>query len=194
MRDFSFVGYNECFFDMIIFVLNKCIQCAVHGIILTGLYFDRHSGQAVIIINQIINLTLAAIVIIKEFMTVRDQFTGNNRFIHRTQIDTSFIIQHCFDVISVKNARKNTDIIQIKLQQILSGRFDQRECRIRNRLNIQCDTRADKIIEFIRIMIERLTPLILYVLHDNSFFLILHIRGNQIIDSANLQFLFIVIF
>ena len=70
--DISFVRYNECFFDMIIFVLNKCVQCTMHGIVLTGLNFNWHGRKAIIIINKIINLTLAAIVIIKEFMTVSD--------------------------------------------------------------------------------------------------------------------------
>ena len=70
--DISFVRYNECFFDMLIVVLNKSVQCAMHGIVLTRLYFNRHGRKTVIVINKIINLTLASIVIIKEFMTVSD--------------------------------------------------------------------------------------------------------------------------
>ena len=37
-----------------------------------GLNFNWHGRKAIIIINKIINLTLASIVIIKEFMTVSD--------------------------------------------------------------------------------------------------------------------------
>lgn len=62
MRDFSFVRYHECFFDMIVVVFNKGVQCAVYGIVFTGLYFNRHGRKAVIVVNKIINLTLAAIV------------------------------------------------------------------------------------------------------------------------------------
>lgn len=39
-------------------------------------------------------------------------------------------------LLVIKNTRKNTDIIQIKFQKILSDRFDEGECRIKNCLNI----------------------------------------------------------
>ena len=37
--EISFVRYNECFFDMIIFVLNKCVQCAMHGMLFNERFY-----------------------------------------------------------------------------------------------------------------------------------------------------------
>ena len=51
---------------MIVLVLHKSIQGAVDGIILAGLDLDGDGGQAVVIVDQIINLALAAVVVIKQ--------------------------------------------------------------------------------------------------------------------------------
>ena len=46
---------------MIIIIFHKVIQRAVNGVILAGLHLNGNGGEAVIIINQIINLAFAAV-------------------------------------------------------------------------------------------------------------------------------------
>ena len=41
---------------MIVFILHKGIQRAVDGVILAGLDLDGNSGQAVVVVDQIIDL------------------------------------------------------------------------------------------------------------------------------------------
>ena len=62
------------------------------GIILAGFDLNRYDGKAAVIVNQIIHLTLAAVIIVKQFVTVRNQFRGNGRFIDGSKIDAPLII------------------------------------------------------------------------------------------------------
>ena len=42
--DRSFIGHNEGFLDMVVFILHEVIQRTVDGVVLTGLYFNRDGG------------------------------------------------------------------------------------------------------------------------------------------------------
>ena len=42
--DRSFIGHNEGFLDMVVFILHEVIQHTVDGIVLTGLYFNGDGG------------------------------------------------------------------------------------------------------------------------------------------------------
>ena len=64
-RDLAGVGQNKSLFHMIIFVLHEGAQRAVDGVILAGLNLDRNGGQAVVVVDQIIDLALVAVIVIK---------------------------------------------------------------------------------------------------------------------------------
>ena len=54
-----------------------------------------------------------AVIIIEQFVTMCDKFTGNDAFIDGAEIDAGFIVQHSSDVIAIKNAGQDTHIIQV---------------------------------------------------------------------------------
>ena len=58
---------------MIILVLHEGAQRAVDGVILSGLDLDRNGGQAVVIVDQVINLAFVAVIVIKQLAAVRGQ-------------------------------------------------------------------------------------------------------------------------
>ena len=57
-----------------------------------------------------------AIIIIEQFVTMRDKLAGYDAFIDGAEIDAGFIVQHSSDVIAIKNAGQDTHIIQVQLQ------------------------------------------------------------------------------
>lgn len=67
--NYSFIRYNKCFLNMIVFVLNEGIECAVNGIVFSRFYFDWNSGKTVIIVNKIIYFSFATIIIVEQLMT-----------------------------------------------------------------------------------------------------------------------------
>ena len=81
-RNLSGVGQDIGLLDMIILVLDKSIQGAVNGVVLTGLDLEGNSGQAIIIVDQIIDLALAAVVVIKQIITVGDELAGNDALVN----------------------------------------------------------------------------------------------------------------
>ena len=123
-----------------------------------------------------------------------NQLAGDDTLIYRTEVDAFLITQNRLNVVAVKNAGKNPHIVQIQLQKILSGRLDQRKNGGGNRLHAQSDTGADQIIKFILIIRKSFAALVFDALGNDTLFLVLQIRGDQIIDAANLQFAAIVIF
>lgn len=50
--DFSGIRKNKRLLDMVIFILHKGIQGAVHGVVLTGFHLDGNGGETIVIINQ----------------------------------------------------------------------------------------------------------------------------------------------
>ena len=61
--DVSLVRYHIGFLNVVIFVRSELIQGAVDGIVSSGFHLDGYCGEAVIIVNQIVYLTVVAIVI-----------------------------------------------------------------------------------------------------------------------------------
>ena len=54
--DLAGVGQNIRLLHVIVLVLHKGAQCAVDGVILTGLDLDGGGGQSAVIVDQIIDL------------------------------------------------------------------------------------------------------------------------------------------
>ena len=65
---------------MIIVILYKVVQRAVNGVILAGLYLNGNGGEAVEIVDQIVDLAFAAVIVVKQIEAMGDQITGNNAF------------------------------------------------------------------------------------------------------------------
>ena len=53
---------------MVFRIAYKVIQCAVYRIILAGFHLDGHDRQAVVIVNQVVYLSLGAVVVVKQFV------------------------------------------------------------------------------------------------------------------------------
>ena len=77
---------------MVIFVGDKMIQRTVNSIVFARFYLNRERTEIVVIVNQVVDFTLIAVVVIIKFKAVGNQFACNYAFINRTQIDTFFII------------------------------------------------------------------------------------------------------
>ena len=101
----------------------------MNGVILAGLHLNGNGGEAVVIVDQIINLAFAAVIVIVQVEAMGDQFTGNNAFIDRSKIDAPLIFQNRTDIVAIQNSGQNADVVQIQLQQVFTGGFNQRECR-----------------------------------------------------------------
>ena len=106
---------------MIIFIFNKIIECAVDGVVLAGLDFNRNGGKAVVVIDQIVYFTLITIIVVEQLMPMCCKFTCDDTFINRAEIDASFIVKDRTDVIAVEGAGQNPDIVKIQLQKILAA-------------------------------------------------------------------------
>ena len=119
----TLIGHNKGFFDIVILVLNKIVQRAVDGVILARFNLNGDSGKAVVVVNKIVDLALAAVVIIEQLIAVRDQLACYYAFIDRAEIDTFFIIQHSADIVPVKKARQEPHIVEIELEQVFADRL-----------------------------------------------------------------------
>ena len=90
--DFARVGQDKGFFYMIIVIFYEGIQHAVDGVILAGFHFDGNGGQAFVIINQVIDLALIAVVVIVELETVRNKLACDNALIYRAQVNALLVV------------------------------------------------------------------------------------------------------
>ncbi len=61
--DLAGVGEDIGLFHMIILVLHEGAQRAVDGVVLAGLDLDRDGGQAVIVVDQEIDLAFSAVIV-----------------------------------------------------------------------------------------------------------------------------------
>lgn len=107
--------------------VGKGVQCAMNDVILTGFHLNGNSEQRCVIIDQVIYLTLAAVIIAEHRKNMGDQFAGKHSFIDRSHIDAAFISRHCTDVIAVENTRQNANVAQIQFSVDFSCGFDHRE-------------------------------------------------------------------
>ena len=112
-RNRSLIGHNKGFLNMIVFILHEVVQRTVDGIVLARLHFNGDGGQGGIIVDEVIHLTFVAVIVIEQFVTMCDKFTGYDAFIDGAEIDAGFIVQHSSDVIAIKDAGQDTHIIQV---------------------------------------------------------------------------------
>ena len=66
---------------MIVVVLYEGIQRAVDGIVLAGFDLDGDSGEAVIIVDQIIHFALTAVIVIEQIIAVGNELAGDDALI-----------------------------------------------------------------------------------------------------------------
>ena len=85
--DLAGIGQDIGLLYMIVLVLHECAQRAVDGVVLAGLDLDRHGGQAVVIVDQIIDLAFVAVIVIKQLAAVSGQLLGHHAFIHGAEIN-----------------------------------------------------------------------------------------------------------
>jgi hypothetical protein len=63
---------------VVVLVGNEVVQCTVNIVILAGFYFYRNCGKCVEVVNQIIDLSFAAVVVIKKIVSVSRKFLCDN--------------------------------------------------------------------------------------------------------------------
>ena len=147
------------------------------GVVLAGFDLDGDGGEAVVIVDQIIHLALAAVIVIEQLVAVRGQLLGHHAFIHRAEIDPRLIVQDRTYIAAVQNVRQKAYVVQIELEQVFPCGLDQRENRIGDGLNGQGDPGADQILKLVAVIAEGLSLLILDALGHHALFLVLHIGG-----------------
>ena len=52
------------------------------GVVLAGLHLNGDGGEAVIIVNQVINLAFAAVIVVEQIEAVGDKLAGDNTLIN----------------------------------------------------------------------------------------------------------------
>ena len=184
---------NIGLFHMIILVLYEGIQRTVNGVVLAGLDLDGDGGEAVVIVDQIIHLALAAVIVIEQIESVGDELAGDDALIDRAEVDAPLILQNRTDIVAVQDSGQNTDVVQIELQQVLAGGLDQREGRCGDGLHVQRNACADQVFELIFIIGEGAAFLSLNPLRHHALFLVLQVGGDLIVDTADLQLAFRII-
>ena len=65
----ALIGQYECLLDMVVLILDKGVERAVYGIVLAGLDLKGDGGKAAVIVDQVIDLALAAVVIVVQLTT-----------------------------------------------------------------------------------------------------------------------------
>ena len=178
---------------MIVVVLYEGIQCAVDGVVLAGLDLDGDGGEAVVIVDQVIHLALAAVIVIEQIVAVGDELAGDDALIDRAKVDAPLVLQDRADIAAVQDGGQDTDVVQIELQQVFAGGLDQGEGRRRDGLHVQCNAGADQVFELIFIIGEGAAFLPLNPLRHHALFLVLQVGGDLVVDTADLQLALCVI-
>ena len=97
-RDIAGVGKDIGLFYVIVLVLYEGIQRAVNGVVLAGLDLDGDGGEAVVVVDQVIHLALAAVIVIEQPAAVGNQLVGDDALVDRAEVDVPFILKY-FSII-----------------------------------------------------------------------------------------------
>ena len=90
------------------------------------------------------------------------QFRGDNAFIDASQIHAETIVHYSVDVILVEFIGKKSDVVHVKLQQILALGLLEREDRRGDGFHLDGDSSPGYIVELVLIVF---VPFTLFVLH-----------------------------
>ena len=85
-------------------------------VILARLDLYRMCTHHCMIVNQIVHLALLEVVVIEKFMSMCAKFLSHHILIDRTKIDAANIVKNWTDVVAIKQAGKQTHIIEIEFQ------------------------------------------------------------------------------
>ena len=123
--DFSSIRKYKGFLDAIGFVRNEVVQCAMDGVVSARFDLDWYDRETVIVINEVVDFTLLAVVVIKELVSMGMKFTCDDAFVDSAKIDAAFIVEDGADVIAKKDTRKDSDVVEIELQEVFAAGSDQ---------------------------------------------------------------------
>ena len=73
----------------------------MHRIILARLNFYGMSTHCDMVVNQIVDLALFAIVVIEELMTMGAQLLSNDTLINTSKINTAHVIKYRADIVMI---------------------------------------------------------------------------------------------
>ena len=106
---------------MVIIVFYKSVQRTVDRVILARLDFDGDGREAVVIVDQIIDLPPAPIIIVIELIPMGNKFAGHNALVYRTLVDALLVIQDSPDIVAVKDRCEYPHVVEIEFQKVLAG-------------------------------------------------------------------------
>ena len=115
----AFIRNDSCRRDVVIAILQEIVECAVHRVVLARLDFNRIGTHGSMIIYQIVNLSLLAVVVVEKLVPMSPQFLCNDILIDGAKIDAADIVEHRTDVIPIEQAGKQSHIIEVEFQQVL---------------------------------------------------------------------------
>ena len=118
MIDLALVGNDSGSKDIVLRILQEIVEGTMCRVVFARLdlyWVGTHRG---VVVNQIVHLTLLAIVIIVEFVSMCAKFLGYHILIDGTEIDTANIIENGTDVVAIEYAGKEAHIVQIELQKV----------------------------------------------------------------------------
>ncbi len=97
--------------DGVSFIGQYVAEGSMLAVILAGLDLNENLRQTLIIIDQVVYLATAAVIVIKQLVTVGNQLAVHHALIDRTPVDRAHIIQGGPDVISVEDIGQDAHII-----------------------------------------------------------------------------------
>ena len=104
--DLSFIGNDCSCMDIVLRILQKIVERTMLRVILTRFALYRMGTHRSVVINQIVNLALLAVVVIEEFVSMCAKLLGHHILIDGTKIDTADIVENRTDVIAIEYASK----------------------------------------------------------------------------------------
>ncbi len=145
IRDFvfddnlAFIRQNNRLFNAIIGNRDERVERTMDGIVLSRLDFDGQNRRGLMIVNQKIDFALAAVVIVKEPVSVRLKLAGDDAFIDGAEIHAARVVQDGGDLAAIQKSGQNAHVIEIKFQQVFARRCQKRKHRVCYRLNVERD-------------------------------------------------------
>ena len=105
------------------------------SIILAGLDLDGNSEKAFIIVDEKIDFSFIAVIVIEQLAAVGDKLLRSCTLINRAKIVPRLIIEYRTNIAAVQHVGQKPHIVQIELKQIFADRPGKRKREIGNRVD-----------------------------------------------------------
>lgn len=172
---------------MVVGIVQQVVECTVDGVVLARLDLYRVRAHGRVVVNQIVDLALLALVVVEELVTVGTQLLRHHALIDAPEVDAAYVVEYGTYVVVIELAGEQPHIVQVEFQQVLLQRLAQRENRIGDGVDGQRDARGYEVLELLLVLLETVALLAANLLCHNAFLLVLHLRGYHLVDAADEQ-------